>query len=208
MKNCLLLLLAMLCFTCKDPKISKTKNDQPLDQLIELMTGTFSSENQSKADSAFYSINLVMHPIWENNTDARWLYVEQAVSSALDRPYRQRVYKVTQNAVGLFESAVYELPDSKAYIHAWNNPELFEKITPDSLLTREGCSVFLKKDKNGCFSGATKPKACKSTLRGASYATSIVEVCEGKIVSWDQGWNDKEEQVWGAVKSGYIFEKK
>jgi hypothetical protein len=42
-------------------------------------------------------------------------------------------------------------------------------------------------------------------LRGASYATSKVTIEEGLIISWDQGFNEEDEQVWGAVKGGYEF---
>jgi hypothetical protein len=27
------------------------------------------------------------------------------------------------------------------------------------------------------------------------------------LLSWDQGFNDKKEQVWGATKGGYAFIK-
>ena len=185
---------------------SDLKN-KDLTVLTDLMTGTFSSQKQSETDSAFYSINLVMYPIWNESKKVKWLYVEQAVSSALDKPYRQRVYRLKKVKKGVFESKVYELPHPGDYIQSWKNPDLFNQINADSLIERSGCSVFLKKGSGNCFSGSTDGRSCLSTLRGATYATSKVEVCPGVIMSWDQGWDATGEQVWGAVKGGYIFDK-
>jgi CpeT protein len=71
-----------------------------LDRLVEGMTGTFSSAAQAAADpDNFFDIRLQMVPIWTDRAEpdgARWLYVEQASAEALDRPYRQRVYRVSK----------------------------------------------------------------------------------------------------------------
>ena len=68
------------------------------------------------------------------------------------------------------------------------------------------CAVFLSA-KDDCYSGSTVDKECKSTLYGASYATSVVEVCADKVSSWDQGWDDSDEQIWGAENGAYIFNR-
>jgi len=181
--------------------------DAELDKLFNLMVGTFSSEEQSKTDSSYYHINLVMHPIWDSNGDTKWLYVEQAVASSLKRPYRQRIYRVTRTGDNTFESCVFEIDKPERFIHGWENKEVFKDISPDNLIDREGCAVFLSKNEEACYSGSTNEKDCKSDFRGAVYATSIVTVCSDKIISWDQGWNSSDEQVWGAEKAGYIFDR-
>ena len=58
------------------------------------------------------------------------------------------------------------------------------------------------------FSGSTPGKQCLSSLRGATYATSKVTVGKKGIISWDQGWDAMDKQVWGAKKGGYDFVKK
>ena len=72
---------------------------------------------------------------------------------------------------------------------------------------REGCAVYLNKQKDGSFKGSTKNDECKSDFRGASYATSKVEMKEGSLISWDQGFDEENKQVWGAEKGGYVFKK-
>ncbi len=204
--------LLVLC-ACKDGKTADTPQTETievseLENLYAMMSGEFSSKEQSERDTTFFNINLVMHPIWENDSETKWLYVEQAVTEYIDRPYRQRVYKLSDQGDGTFESKVYELPGPERFVHAWDDPSLFEKITPDSLVVRDGCAVYLSKDENGCYTGSTRDKECLSSLRGATYATSIVTLCEGQITSWDQGWNAEDVQVWGAEKEGYVFKKK
>ena len=199
-------LIAGLSYT---PIVNGQSGDkkEELLKLYQLMTGEFSSEEQAKADTSFYSINLVMYPIWEGDKDVKWLYVEQAVTEYMDKPYRQRVYRVSMTEENMFESRVYTLNNPSKYIHAWDTPELFNQINPDSISLREGCAVFLKKE-GDCFTGSTNEKDCESTLRGASYATSIVTVCKDQVVSWDQGWDANDQQVWGAEKEGYVFKRK
>jgi hypothetical protein len=34
-----------------------------------------------------------------------------------------------------------------------------------------------------------------------------VTIWPDRLISWDRGWNDKGQQVWGAEKGGYIFVK-
>jgi CpeT protein len=206
----LVLLFAFLLIwtSCATRKPVVDKQGQALDHLLALMTGEFSSAEQAQNDTLFYDISLAMYPIWKDDASAKWLYVEQAVTIYFDQPYRQRVYRVAYAPDGSIESRVYELPQPERFIHGWKKEGLFDGITPDSLQLREGCSVFLKPKGDNCFAGATKPNACGSTLRGATYASSQVEICDGQIVSWDQGWDDKGEQVWGAETEGYVFKRK
>lgn len=175
--------------------------------LVSYMQGSFSSEDQSKTDTNFFDIRLQMKPMWLERSDAKWIYVEQAVSSKLDKPYRQRVYKVTQLSDGTFESAVFTFPEPLKYAGDWKKDKPLEILTPDDLMPRTGCSVFLTKNEDGSFSGSTKGKGCESDLRNAKYASSEVVINANGMTSWDRGFNEKDEQVWGATTGGYIFKK-
>ncbi|MFN7845911.1 MAG: CpcT/CpeT family chromophore lyase, partial [Bacteroidota bacterium] len=66
-----------------------------LSTLKSYMSGSFNSALQAKNDSDYYEIHLHMQPIWENTKEGFWLYVEQAMSTALSKPYRQRIYHVS-----------------------------------------------------------------------------------------------------------------
>ena len=168
------------------------------------MAGEFSSEEQSKSDTDYFHIKLRMKPIWTNSTDGYWLYVEQAIATAEQKPYRQRVYHVYIQDDTTVVSKVYELKTPKIYAGGWKDMAMLQPLTKDSLTDRQGCGIYLHKiGKN--FTGSTPGKECLSTLRGAAYATSEVTIYKDKLISWDRGWNNEEKQMWGAEKGGYVF---
>ncbi len=176
-----------------------------LDTLVSWMTGSFSSEAQAAADSAYFDIRLEMVPIWTERTDGRWLYVEQAAARSLERPYRQRVYRVTREEDGAWRSEVFALPEPLRFAGAWRETDPLAALTPDSLTVRDGCAVILREFVGGIFVGATEGTGCASSLRGASWATSEVRIGYARIESWDRGFDAAGAQVWGAEKGAYVF---
>ena len=171
------------------------------------MAGTYSSEEQHLKDTAdYFDIRLEIIPIWKNRTDGYWFYVEQAVAQSIDKPYRQRVYHLTELNSGKFSSVVYTMNDPSRFTH---QAELLEKLlSPDSLIEREGCAVILMKDGKDKFVGSTEDKKCPSERSGATYAVSEVTIYPNELHSWDRGFDGEDKQVWGATKGGYIFIKK
>ena len=182
-------------------------SEDDLSLLASYMQGSFSSDEQSQKDTTYFNIILHMKRIWHQRTDGIWIYAEQASATSADKPYRQRVYRLTQLSDGSIESAVFTFPDPLKYAGEWKNDNPLEDLNPSKLTQRTGCSVFLVKNDDGSFSGSTKGKDCESELRNAKYATSEVTINKERMISWDRGFNDSGEQVWGAVKGGYIFKK-
>jgi len=171
-----------------------------------LLGGHFSSMAQSKADSEYFDVRLHMVRIWPSRSDAIWMYVEQAMESAPCKPYRQRIYRVTEPVPGEVVSQVFEMRDADAFICAWAAPERFDVLEPTMLTEREGCRITLRKI-NGVWCGSTDGQSCLSSLRGATYATSEVRLERQRIETWDRGFDAQGKQVWGARKGAYIFER-
>lgn len=178
-----------------------------LSRLAACMTGSFSSFAQAQADSDYFDIRLEMAPIWSERSDAIWLYVEQARADHLDRPYRQRVYRLSARADGALVSEVYTLPSPLRFAGAFRQERPLAGLSPDSLTARAGCAIVLRSLPDGSFAGATEGRACPSNLRGAAYATSEVVIRPDGMVSWDRGFDAEGKQVWGATKGGYEFRK-
>ncbi|HQW26771.1 MAG TPA: chromophore lyase CpcT/CpeT [Saprospiraceae bacterium] len=178
-----------------------------LKTLYGYMAGEFSSGAQATADSAFFHVMLRMAPIWKKSKDGYWLYVEQSIATAQDKPYRQRVYHLSLEDDTTIVSQVYELKNPLQYTGAWKDQTRLEVITRDSLINRQGCGIYLHKQADMSFRGSTRDNECLSAIRGAAYATSEVTILADKVLSWDRGWDTKGVQVWGAVKSGYVFVK-
>ncbi|HRE42001.1 MAG TPA: chromophore lyase CpcT/CpeT [Ignavibacteria bacterium] len=192
-----LIIFSSNCFAQFDPK---------LEELGKWMEGSFSSQDQSKNDSDYFDIRLEMKRIWKDRTDAIWFYVEQATAETPDKPYRQRIYKVQKVQDNLYQSEVFVMNDPLRFAGAFTNDSLLGSLTPDSLINRTGCAVFLSYT-DGKYSGGTESKECPSDLRGAKYATSDVIITSNSIISWDKGFDENDKQVWGAKKGGYIFKR-
>lgn len=178
-----------------------------LDTLTAWMSGSFSSAAQSAADPENYrDIRLQMIPIWTDRNDGPWLYVEQAAATTPEKPYRQRIYRLSKaSSKDTFESAVFELPgDPLIFAGAWKTPELLEGVSPEDLAPRTGCTISLR-FQDAAFRGSTTGQDCLSTLRGAAYATSEVTIEKSRLVSWDRGFDAEGAQKWGAEKGGYVF---
>lgn len=205
----LFILATVLVITgCSGPKktTSATTEDPELNALLSLMTGKFSSELQAQSDTAYFNISLVMTPIWNERKDGKWLYVEQALASKLDKPYRQRVYHLRHPSATVFTSDIYTLKDALSFAGLSNDPEKRKKLTFDQIELKDGCTVTLNK-KEDTYTGGTDGDKCPSDLRGAKYATTKIVLRKGQLESWDQGFDADGKQVWGATKGGYIFIK-
>jgi len=181
--------------------------DGGLEKLASCMAGSFSSADQAARDSTYLDIRLRMAPIWPARVDGCWLYVEQAVAGHEDRPYRQRVYSLRQIEPNRFESRVYALDHPLRFAGAWKDAQPLAALSPDSLIPREGCSIFLQRRAGPIYVGSTEGEGCASDLRGAKYATSEVTITPWQLVSWDRGFDAQGRQVWGAEGGGYIFRK-
>ncbi len=203
-RNCIILSLAA-AFLCSCATLRKESGKSTeLDRFITLMNGSFDSSMQAKSDSAYFDISLHMSTIWKEK-DGHWLYVEQAVSKSLAKPYRQRVYKLERTDKKTFKSSVYTLKTPEQWIGKWKTPDDLRYFTETDIELKNGCEVILELQEDGTFSGGTLGSGCESNLRGASYATSKVMVNDTLLVSWDQGFDKTGKQVWGATKGPYRF---
>ncbi|GAA4038455.1 hypothetical protein GCM10022386_25430 [Flavobacterium cheonhonense] len=201
-KTIVLLVAVLLTVGCKT---SQNQSDSTeLKELVSIMQGHYSSEKQALADKDYYNISLRMTPIWKSK--GNYLFVEQAIFDKQDKPYRVRIYKVSQRG-NEFISEIYTLKDEKAWIGKWATPEVYDQLTEADIELKSGCEVVLKRTGKNRFEGATGDKTCPSELRGASWANSKVTVTENTIHSWDQGFDKDGKQVWGATKGGYEFIK-
>lgn len=196
-------LMMLLVWSCKDYSMD---NDVELQTLKTWMVGSFNSLEQSEVDTNYFNIHLEMVQVWPDARDAIYLYVEQAASWALERPYRQRVYRLSRDETGVLESEVYMLESPLRFTGAWKLDQPLGTLTPDSVSIKEGCAIKLEL-KGEAFDGGTVGKDCISSLRGAAYATSKVNVTKNTLTSWDQGFDSTGVQVWGAIDGPYIFKK-
>lgn len=180
--------------------------DADLLRFASMLTGEFSSSAQAQRDTSYFHIHLSMSRIWESRTDGVWLYVEQAMATRLEAPYRQRVYRLTRIGNDEFLSDIYTIRNASAVIGAQRSGEKRAALTYEQIELKNGCSVRMRRA-GGEYVGGTDGTGCPSDLRGASYATTVITLKSGILVSWDRGYDAKGNQVWGAVNGGYEFVK-
>ncbi|MBI5424834.1 MAG: chromophore lyase CpcT/CpeT [Opitutae bacterium] len=178
-----------------------------LERLATLLTGTFSSADQSLADKNYRNTTLHAVRIWTDRADGPWIYLEQALADAPDQPYRQRVYQLALSRDDALETRIFTLDDPIKATGAWRKSVPLSDLTPTRLAFNEGCTVFFRAMPDGSFVGSTQGEGCTSDLRGATHATTEATLTSDKIIWWERGFNAAGRQVWGSAAGGYVFKR-
>lgn len=201
-------LLCLLTSTLFAQETATPAPAKPLDAALSMMIGSFSSGEQASKDEDYFDIRLHMVRIWNDSPDGAWLYVEQAMAASLKRPYRQRIYRLTEQPDGTVRSEVYLLPgEALKFAGSWKTPKSFDKIKSTDLKKKDGCDVLLRRGGAEAFDGETQGKGCASDRSGAAYTTSQVHLDREWLITWDRGFDADGNQVWGADKGGYRFKR-
>ena len=180
------------------------------EEVAALLAGTFDSKAQAEANpDGFRAVRLVSVRVPKSRlgSGAPVLYLEQALLSTPDKPYRQRFYRIEETADGGVVSRIFEPKEPVAVSGKWRDPSDLALYGPGDVVERIGCAVRLKKTAQG-WEGGTEGTSCPSALSGARYATSRVRLAEGRTESWDRGYDLEDRQVWGAKEGPYVFERR
>jgi hypothetical protein len=173
--------------------------------LQERLSGVFDSSTQAATNPSYYDVSLTACEVDAGGLGEHVLYVEQAITSSLNAPYRQRLYVLSQDG-DTYISTIYTLADEMNAVGLCGEDTL-RVYTPQDVTLRQGCEVTMTWDGEN-FDGESGVDTCGSDLNGATYATSEVVVTEDRIESWDRGYDASGNQVWGATAGAYIFDRK
>lgn len=170
------------------------------------LEGSFSSRTQASRDSSYRDLRLHVAAIWPAMSAAHWFYVEQAAAGREKTPERQRVYRLSLRDDGRYEIAVFTLPVPVRFVGAWSAPieQRLAQVTPDSLLPSEGCTVWLRKQRDQ-FAGGTEGKGCSGERGGATYAMTELQVRPDRLILLERGWDASGKPVSGAKQDGIEF---
>jgi CpeT protein len=206
------LVLAAMMVGCDTESSEDTgPTEAPFDVAAELtvwLSGSFDSSTQAAEDYSYYAVQLIACPVEAPELGEHVLYIEQALSDTPQAPYRQRLYVIEAleddtDGAPRTRSSIYTIDNEDDFVGLCDDEET-ASFSADQVELREGCEVDLTWD-GSQFSGQTQSGTCSSTLNGATWASSVVTVQDDRIISWDQGWDDDGEQIWGATAGGYIF---
>jgi hypothetical protein len=168
-------------------------------EYVKMISGTFSTYHQSVMDSTFDNVIVHTRPIRKDKYGV-WVYTEQGEAKNYV-PYRQRVYLITQQDSVLLQRTF-----------TIKNPQRFSILTADmfsvdDLEYKQGCDIRIYKKFHTMYMGMTDGTNCVATFRGSVYVTSTFMVLPYGVVSWERGYDNNHNQVWGSQHGYYIYER-
>ena len=185
-----LLLLAAVQAYAQDARLKKGD----LEDLANRMTGIFSCLGPAGKDGMANGAVLHVKQIWNTQNNGRWLYAEQAEVQHLQEPYRQTVYHIYQQDNYTLVCKVYELRNPGQYTAAWKDDNKLYQLTEDALTEAPGCTLYLHKNKEGDFTGATNGKNCVTAFNGAGYTTTEISIYKDKLLNWGEAGTQMESK--------------
>ena len=175
-----------------------------LEQMVEWITGSYTSAEQAGKDKAYKSTSLNNVRIWPDAANGAWVYSEESLNSDPENPINQRVFFISEINESEFSLDVYNLPKKENYAGKWKNPEAFSNIAVFDLKFKDGCTLFLFYD-GFQYSGQTNKGTCPNDMEGATYETSSIIIVPNEVHLWDRGYNSDNKLMWGSDKGPYIY---
>jgi len=193
--------------------ISSNTQKEMFKQMINWMTGSFSSHNQADTTTDQYIVDVRLHmaQIWNDRNvgeNIYWLYVEQAYASDTAHPYRQRIYKMILGANNNIYNEIFSVPNPTNYIYGYKTPSIFNSLTENDLTVKTGCGLNFTWNQSGqYYIGATSGHNCLVTgIPNVNYITSDATLHQTYMTSWDRGYHQSGILIMGP-DSPYIFDK-
>ena len=177
---------------------------QDLQAVASHLVGIMDTSAQAAVNPKRVSVRMITCQVQvDQEPDTIYLYQEQALSKRLDRPYRQRILKLSTTEDGQTESRSYKLQEVSRWMGlCQKNQEARQLQSAD--LGEAVCSVFLK-PVISIYVGQTQPGGCPTNMRGAVKITNTIILHSQGMDTWDRGFDAEGKQVWGADNEGYQY---
>lgn len=178
--------------------------DAQVQEVASYLIGAMDTSAQAAVDRRAADVRITTCPIRVADSDAIFLYQEQALSLKLDSPYRQRFLQIVPSADNPgVESISYRPAHPENWQGLCHQPEV-ERSVPLPELGEAVCTVILQRDGEG-YSGTTPEEGCAANYRGAVRITNHVKLTQGTMETWDRGFDAEGKQVWGAKDESYQY---
>ena len=92
-------------------------------KFVDYIEGHFDSGAQAEEDKDYFNIHLQMCTVDASELGEHVLYVEQAVVTSLEAPYRQRLYVVESAGDAQIRSNIYELNEPEKFVGGCSKKE-------------------------------------------------------------------------------------
>jgi hypothetical protein len=180
-----------------------------VEEVASRFAGTFDSSGRGEADpKACRAERLVAVrvPGSRLGDGAPVLYVERALTTKVDRPHRQRFYRIEETADGGVVARVFEPKEALAVSGKWRDPSDLALFGTGDVIERIGCALRLKRTDDG-WAGGSEGTNCPSALAGARYARSDLKLAPGRMELLERGFDSVGRQVWGPA-TPCVFERR
>jgi hypothetical protein len=183
---------------------------QQVKEVATLLEGEMDTVAQAQQNSQAPSVRITTCQIQvtdgANPSGSIFLYQEQALTSNLSKPYRQRFLQITSSPSTQSVRSLSFRPTSTGAFAGLCNKPLPERSVKMSDLGSYVCSVFLK-PVGDTYLGNTPINGCPANYRGASRITNRIELTPTGMNTWDRGFDANGNQVWGAKTESYQFRR-
>ncbi|GAB4845812.1 hypothetical protein Ancab_039221 [Ancistrocladus abbreviatus] len=173
-----------------------------------------SREQAGRDPEHYFNLRMITCPAAEMVDGSKVLYFEQAFWRTPQKPFRQRFYMVKPCQKEMrcdVELSTYAIRDMEEYKNFCDRPKdqrpLPEEVIGD--IAEHLTTIYLHRCERGkrcLYEGATPPGGFPNSWNGAACCTSELAVLKNnEIHTWDRGYDDDGNQVWGVKEGPYEF---
>ncbi|KAL7139801.1 hypothetical protein ABFS83_09G077500 [Erythranthe nasuta] len=174
----------------------------------------FSKEQASRDPDNYFNLRWLSCPAAEMVDGSRVLYFEQAFWRTPHKPFRQRFFMVKPCSKEMkcdVELSTHAIRDSEEYKNFCDRSK-DQRPQPEEVIgdiAEHLTTIYLKRCDRGkrcLYEGSTPADGFSNAWNGASYCTSDLTVLKNsEIHTWDRGYDDNGNQVWGVKDGPYEF---
>jgi hypothetical protein len=197
------------------PVLPAQNNQFPL--LMRWFTGEFDNNEQvwqQKEDAQktatgipaepIEHIHHIFSPIKNPAIGANLLFVKQTLDNDTSKIYRQRMYRLTDQAEKGIQLEIFSFIDEKKFQMLEKSPALGASLTMADLKSTPGCEVFWKYQQSGAnansFTGTMIKNGCKIISRSTGapiYISDTLKLSESELWISDLATDANGKVVWG-----------
>ena len=189
----------------------RSEVERQVEEVATRLIGVMDTSAQAAANPKAPSVRMTTCKVTvKNRTDSLdrtiFLYQEQALTSDLTQPYRQRFLQISPRPYSQsVQSLSFKPMQTETWIGFCNRPESDRTLDAKDL-GQPVCSVFLRQV-GEVFIGSTPADGCPANFRGAVRITNRVVLSTTSMETWDRGFDAQGKQVWGAQSSSYQYRR-